>query len=213
MYGSVGNTMELYLAPTSNRAKDWYKGAVESYFNKPEGERDAGLDTFCATSVVGKAGATERLDLATRAAVYDPERKQFRAFLLMPRSSISKTPMRMANSVGLIDAGYRGILLGAVDFHAEFTATAGERYFQIVGADLLPWKGVHIVDEIPGGATLRGEGGFGSTGRNEIKHSASAPALFHEIPTIPTGSQKVVFDEATSTVSVHVLAPNSYFNQ
>jgi dUTP pyrophosphatase len=89
----------------------------------------------------------------------------FRAFLLMPRSSISKTPMRMANSVGLIDAGYRGILLGAVDFQQEFTAGAGERYFQIVGADLLPWKAIHIVEEIPGGTTLRGEGGFGSTGR------------------------------------------------
>ncbi len=158
--------MELYIAPTSNRAKDWYKGAVESYMGKPETERDAGLDTFVSTSIVGKAGTLEKLDLSTRAAAYDPVRKQFRAFLLMPRSSISKTPMRMANSVGLIDAGYRGVLLGAVDFHAEFTASAGERYFQIVGADLLPWKAVHIVDEIPGGPTLRGEGGFGSTGND-----------------------------------------------
>lgn len=160
--------MELYLAPTSNQAKDWYRGAVESYFAKPEGERDAGLDTFCSKSTVGHAGATERLDLAARAAVYDPVRKQFRAFLLMPRSSISKTPMRMANSVGLIDAGYRGVLMGAVDFRAEYTAIAGERYFQIVGADLLPWKSVHIVDEIPGGTTLRGEGGFGSTGVSDM---------------------------------------------
>lgn len=156
--------MELYLAPTSERAKDWYRGAVASYFAKPAAERDAGLDTFCNTSVVGAAGATERLDLATRAAVYDPVQRQFRAFFLMPRSSLSKTPMRMANSVGLIDAGYRGVLLGAVDFRAEYTAGAGERYFQIVAADLLPWKAVHIVDEIPGGATVRGEGGFGSTG-------------------------------------------------
>jgi dUTP pyrophosphatase len=158
--------MELYIAPTSNQAKDWYKGAVESYMAKPEAERDAGLDTFCAASVVGKAGTMQRLDLATRAAAYDPVRKQFRAFWLLPRSSISKTPMRMANSMGLIDAGYRGVLLGATDFQAEFTATAGERYYQIVGADLLPWKAVHIVDEIPGGPTLRGEGGFGSTGQS-----------------------------------------------
>jgi dUTP pyrophosphatase len=209
--------MELYLAPTSAEAKTWYEGAKQSYFAKPEGERDAGLDTFCGTSVVGKAGTTQRLDLATRAAAYDPIRNQFRAFLLLPRSSISKTPMRMANSVGLIDAGYRGVLLGAVDFQQDFTAAEGERYFQIVGADLLPWAAVHIVDEIPGGATLRGEGGFGSTGRSELKHSAgastSAPAIFHDIPTFPTTSQKVSFDEATSTVSVHTLAPCSYFNQ
>lgn len=156
--------MELYLAPTSNEAKDWYKGAVASYFAKPEGERDAGLDTFCGASVAGHAGATERLDLAARAAVYDPARRQFRAFFLMPRSSISKTPMRMANSVGLIDAGYRGVLLAAVDFRNDYTAAVGQRYFQIVGPELLPWSAVHIVDEIPGGTTVRGEGGFGSTG-------------------------------------------------
>jgi dUTP pyrophosphatase len=208
--------MELYLAPTSEEAKTWYEEAKQSYFAKPEGERDAGLDTFCGTSVVGKDGTTQRLDLATRAAAYDPIRNQFRAFLLLPRSSISKTPMRMANSVGLIDAGYRGVLLGAVDFQQDFTAAAGERYFQIVGADLLPWKAIHIVDEIPGGATLRGEGGFGSTGRGYASASAgastSAPAIFHDIPTFPTTSQQVSFDEATSTVSVHTLAPGSYFN-
>ncbi len=158
--------MELYIAPTSNRARQWYEAAVRSYVAKPVGERDAGLDTFVSTSVSGKAGETERLDLSARAAVFDTERRQFRAFLLMPRSSLSKTPMRMANSVGLIDAGYRGVLLGAVDFRADFTAGAGERYFQIVGADLMPWKAIHIVDEIPGGPTLRGEGGFGSTGES-----------------------------------------------
>ncbi len=156
--------MELYLAPTSNRAKAWYTEAVAAYFAKPEAERDAGLDTFVSTSIRGDAGATERLDLATRAAVYDPVRRQFRAFLLMPRSSLSKTPMRMANSVGLIDAGYRGVLLGAVDFRADFVAGAGERYFQIVAADLLSFTKIHIVDDIPGGKTQRGEGGFGSTG-------------------------------------------------
>jgi dUTP pyrophosphatase len=196
--------MELYIAPTSNRAIAWYKNAVDSYMAKPYEQRDAGLDTFCNTSIVGKPGATEKLDLATRAAAYDPQRGMFRAFLLMPRSSISKTPMRMANSVGLIDAGYRGILLGAVDFQQEFTAGAGERYFQIVGADLLPWKAIHIVEEIPGGATLRGEGGFGSTGRSEIQ----------EIPAVPAeaGPQQIVFDPATSTVSVQ-LSPGSYFSQ
>lgn len=157
--------MELYLVPTSKNTRVWYEGVIASYFAKPEGHRDAGLDTFCAADVSGTSGSTERLDLGTRAAVYDRANKQFRAFFLMPRSSISKTPMRMANSVGLIDAGYRGILLGAVDFQQEYTAVAGERYFQIVAPDLLPWHAVYIVDEIPGGPTLRGEGGFGSTGQ------------------------------------------------
>ena len=33
------------------------------------------------------------------------------SWLLMPRSSISKTPLRLCNSIGLIDAGYRGEVL------------------------------------------------------------------------------------------------------
>lgn len=173
--------MDLYISPTSERARIWYKNAVDSYMAKPYVQRDAGLDTFCDRSVLGNPGTVERLDLAARVAVYDPMKDIFRAFFLMPRSSISKTPMRMANSVGLIDAGYRGILLGAVDFQQEYVACAGERYFQIVAADLLPWKAIHIVDEIPGGTTLRGEGGFGSTGKTteEFKH----------IPESPTGTE------------------------
>jgi dUTP pyrophosphatase len=191
--------MELYISPSSEQAYAWYKGAVDSYMSKPYVQRDAGLDTFCNASVAGKPGTVEKLDLATKAAVYDPVRGIFRAFFLLPRSSISKTPMRMANSVGLIDAGYRGVLLGAVDFQQEFVALAGERYFQIVAADLLPWTAIHIVNEIPGGATLRGEGGFGSTGKTE----------FQAIPVLPAsaGPQQIVFDPIASTVSVHMLAP------
>ena len=30
-------------------------------------------------------------------------------------SSISKTPLRFANSVGIIDAGYRGTIMAAVE--------------------------------------------------------------------------------------------------
>ena len=38
-----------------------------------------------------------------------------KAYYLFPRSSISKTPLRLANSIGLIDGGYRGELVGMVD--------------------------------------------------------------------------------------------------
>ena len=37
------------------------------------------------------------------------------SYMLVPRSSISKTPLRMANSIGIIDAGYRGEIMAAVD--------------------------------------------------------------------------------------------------
>jgi dUTPase len=47
----------------------------------------------------------------------------------------------------------------------DFTIGFGDRYFQISASDLLPFERIEIVDEIPGGATIRGAGGFGSTGR------------------------------------------------
>jgi dUTPase len=101
-------------------------------------------------------------------------------FYLYPRSSISKTRMRLANSVGIIDAGYRGDLIAAVDTIGVFGSSdiwhiwnetlspikKYDRYFQVCAPDLSPFL-VHIVDmesEL-GLKTVRGTGGFGSTGK------------------------------------------------
>ena len=81
----------------------------------------------------------------------------------MPRSSLSKTPLRQCNSIGLIDAGYRGEIMAAVDNIKDksFTLETGQRLFQLVAMDGSP---IHfeLVDELT--ETDRGEGGFGSTG-------------------------------------------------
>lgn len=89
------------------------------------------------------------------------------SYWLMPRSSIVKTPLRMANSMGLIDKGYRGELLACVDNRSElntnnshYQVNRGERLFQIVGPTLEPVT-YELVDELS--ETSRGEGGFGST--------------------------------------------------
>lgn len=100
-------------------------------------------------------------------------------FYLYPRSSISKTRMRLANSVGIIDAGYRGDLIAAVDTIGLFGSNdiwhvwketlspikKYDRYFQVCAPDLSPFL-VHIVetDAELGAPTTRGTGGFGSTG-------------------------------------------------
>jgi dUTP pyrophosphatase len=100
-------------------------------------------------------------------------------FYLYPRSSISKTRMRLANSVGIIDAGYRGDLIAAVDSIGVFGSTdiwqiwkdtlspikKYDRYFQVCAPDLSPFL-VHIVEteQELGNPTTRGAGGFGSTG-------------------------------------------------
>ena len=154
----------LYLVPTSSDAKSAYESVKELYLAKPLVERDAGFDLISDELTVTGFGV--RIPQQTSAALYDSAVGGFRAFFLLPRSSLSKTTLRLSNSVGLIDAGYRGTLLAAVDNHgtAPTAVAKNTRLFQISAPDLLPFEDIQIVNEIPGGATLRGSGGFGSTG-------------------------------------------------
>jgi len=92
--------------------------------------------------------------------------------MLIPRSSIVKTPFRLANSIGLVDMGYRGGVLAVVDIVpngiANYKLEQGTRLFQIVQHNWMPWKKVIIVskpEDLPAPPDTRGEGGFGSTGR------------------------------------------------
>ena len=152
----------LYIQ--SDEAKALYTAMATAYLSKPYTERDAGFDLYSTGCVV--AGDCVKISQQTKAALYDTSLKLFRAYWMLPRSSISKTPLRLANSVGLIDAGYRGTLIAAVDNCGTepYTVNSGDRLFQISTPDLLPFVDIQIVDEIPGGVTLRGVGGFGSTG-------------------------------------------------
>jgi dUTP pyrophosphatase len=67
----------------------------------------------------------------------------------------------MANSVGIIDAGYRGNIMAKIRCFDQNNATLSRgSYFQIVAPDLGPIK-VNIVSELKD--TSRNENGFGST--------------------------------------------------
>ena len=83
-----------------------------------------------------------------------------------PRSSISKTPLMLANSVGIIDSGYRGEIIGAFRnlSSSNYTIEKHSRLLQICAPDLRPIH-VELVDEPFFNTTERGSGGFGSTGR------------------------------------------------
>ena len=87
-------------------------------------------------------------------------------FWLAPRSSIFKTPLSMANSMGVIDRTYRGLIKAPVRNHlpaAAYEIDEGTRLFQIVAPDMGWIREVRIVEALSD--TVRGEGGFGSTGR------------------------------------------------
>ena len=96
-------------------------------------------------------------------------------FYLYPRSSTgSKTPLRLSNSVGVIDAGYRGNLIACFDNIDSsgncYQVKAGDRLVQICASNLIYPISVEIVSTV-GDLELdancintRGTGGFGSTG-------------------------------------------------
>ena len=83
---------------------------------------------------------------------------------LRPRSSIYKTGMVLSNSVGTVDDLYRGEV-SAIFYHV-FPGMpryrVGDRIGQIKLGITLPLE-FEEVDEL--GQTLRGDGGYGSTGR------------------------------------------------
>ena len=106
---------------------------------------------------------TKKLDLKIQCAMYDGHGRPS-AFYMYPRSSISKTPFRLANNTGIIDSGYRGNLGAYFDCFSGSTEqiTKGSRLLQICSPDLKPFK-VVLVSNLNN--THRGAGGFGSTGR------------------------------------------------
>ena len=92
-------------------------------------------------------------------------------FYLFPRSSMSKTPLILANHTGVIDSGYRGNIKGAFkwlksdsDASENYLVEKHTRLLQISHPSLCPIY-VGLVDKDDLSTTSRNEGGFGSTGK------------------------------------------------
>ena len=86
------------------------------------------------------------------------------AGLIYARSGLaSKRGLAPANKVGVIDADYRGEIMVALHNHSDIDATvdAGERVAQLVVTPFLKVE-YQLADELSD--TVRGAGGFGSTG-------------------------------------------------
>ena len=122
---------------------------------------DAGLDLYACESA--HIGPGERWGVGTGIAVAIPEGH---AGLVLPRSGIAREHgITLVNSPGLIDAGYRGelrVLLLNTDPAETFRVEPGDRIAQLV---LTPIALAEPVEAEALGASARGEGGFGSSGR------------------------------------------------
>lgn len=83
---------------------------------------------------------------------------------LAPRSSIgAKTPLRLSNSMGIIDPSYTGDVTVLFDniSDSDYTITAGDRIAQLWVEPVYRFKGQEVVKLE---TTERNDAGFGSTG-------------------------------------------------
>ena len=119
--------MKLLMRPLNDEIKSMYHDdALETSNTNRETRGDAGLDLYCPEEIIVEPGETKKINLnisceATK-KVLQPDENDLLTYMTMPtsyflypRSSIIKTPLRMANSVGIIDAGYRGNIIACVD--------------------------------------------------------------------------------------------------
>jgi dUTP pyrophosphatase len=121
---------------------------------------DAGMDLHADEAVHIEPGG--RTSVGTGIAVAIPEGH---AGLVVPRSGLAaEHGITLVNTPGLVDAGYRGevrVLMLNTDRERSFKVTPGDRIAQLV---LVRVEAPEPAEVGELSATVRGEGGFGSTG-------------------------------------------------
>lgn len=163
------NTLHIYINKSDDGLKLLYIEAIEKHNKQSLSDcPNAGFDLFNPDNISDlNPGQVYKLNTFVVGAMFDKTNKP-KSYYLYPRSSVSKTSLRLANSVGIIDSGYRGNLIGMFDVlksDVDQTLEKYSRVLQICSGNLEPFlvKLVLNIDEL--GLTERGDGGFGSTGK------------------------------------------------
>lgn len=168
------------------KVKRLSENAVIPMYGKPG---DAGMDLTATSRYFDAEG---NVVYGTGLAFEIPEGH---VGLIFPRSSNAKKDLVLTNSVGVVDSGYRGEVMfkfkpvpffadegygeGEDSSYFDFTVTPGSRFgdsyeysidlYEVgdrVGQIIImPYPQVVFVESEDLAPTLRGEGGFGSTGR------------------------------------------------
>ena len=144
---------------------------------------DAGFDLFCPDEMVIRSGShgvkvDQRVKCSMKLFSTQHGNKNV-GYYLYPRSSTgTKTPLRLSNSVGIIDSGYRGNITAVFDnininINIDISEAEGfviekyQRLVQICPPDLSYPFIVTLVSNMNdlGNKTSRGSCGFGSTGK------------------------------------------------
>lgn len=126
---------------------------------------DAGFDFYASDKGVYNS-ESNYVEYPTGIALEVPEGH---VGLMFPRSSICHTDLRLTNSVGVIDAGYRG------EIKFRFKTSGSSHWFEVhnryekldkIGQlIIIPIPEIELEEATELSSSVRGEGGFGSSGR------------------------------------------------
>ena len=177
------NLREIYTT-----AMHKHNAVVLPYIYGANTDFDAGFDLYCPDMVLVEGMKTTKINHGIRCSMVKIDSDSIRlekemsgdasdlpvargspvGYYLYPRSSTgTKTPLRLANSVGIIDSGCRGDIIAAFDNWSttDYVIDASTRVVQLCPPDLSYPLYVRLVDNAEElGHTTRGTGGFGSTG-------------------------------------------------
>ena len=171
----IKNFAVLKLSVEDDELRDAYSSRIRNH-NIQFMENtlaDSGFDVLVPKEIIfDQLFITKFIDMNIKTEMFycDVENNEIStcAFTVHPRSSISKTPLMLANHTGIIDSGYRGSLIGAFrqlpyNIHNnEYTVSKNARLLQICHPSLCPIY-IMLVNNNDLSSSERGDGGFGST--------------------------------------------------
>ena len=130
---------------------------------RTDGSSGVDLSAFLEKKVVIKPNSSELIPTGLQVAI--PEELEIQ---IRPRSGLAaKESIGVLNSPGTIDSDYRGELKIILFNHSnkDFIINNGDRIAQMVLVPILKME-FEEVDNLPD--TVRGQGGFGSTGKKWV---------------------------------------------
>jgi len=169
--------LKLYVNAQNPELVDLYKAQVQLHNNSILNDRfpNSGFDLFVPDQQIFNRGSQNKMiNHQVKCEMYfvdyinqviEPS-----AYMLYPRSSISKTELMLSNHTGIIDSGYRGFLIGAFKWlkleNSDLNQYVVDRYTRLLQICLPTLHPIFVVviDESELSDTIRGSGGFGSTG-------------------------------------------------
>lgn len=166
--GKSYSVLKVALTNSDPEFKNNYENHIMNHNNSILSDNfpNSGFDLFIPKNTIVQTGQTiaTLVPLDIKCEMLDNTNGSI-GYYMYARSSISKTPLMLANNVGIIDSGYRGVLMAAfrnLDLF-NYTILSNTRLVQITNPSLSPIF-VELVDESELSTTARGSGGFGSTG-------------------------------------------------